>query len=157
MTKDFLNNYFSKFPFAELRSQDGASCFKISTYSYAYPDADNEYDADWHQNYLLLTIPAFRAEINEIIINGCFLSNCLEQLREFSTLGKSKIEIEPLEPYFGLFFSFNARKNVIINGYIQYPIGNGATLEFEFETDLTYVDKFIHGIESILKQFPAKR
>jgi hypothetical protein len=155
MTKDFLNNYFSKFPFAELRSQDGASCFKISTYSYAYPDADNEYDADWHRNYLLLTIPAFRAEIDEVILEGRLLSYYLDQLREFSALRKDKVEFEPTEPYFGLSLSLNSRKKVLVNGYVQYPVGIGAKLEFEFETDLTYVDKFITGVESILKQYPA--
>lgn len=50
----------------------------------------------------------------------------------------------------------NGRKNVSVDGFIQYPAGCGTELKFEFETDLTYIDAFIQGLESILIQYPIK-
>ena len=47
-------------------------------------------------------------------------------------------------------------KKVAVKGRVQYPVGYGAKLDFEFETDLTYVDQFIHGIETILGMFSPR-
>lgn len=84
------NDYFSQFPFAELRSQDGMTSFKICSYKYAYPQADDPQDADWHRNYLILTIPAFKAEIDEVIFEGWLIKYYLQELRSFSVLRKKK-------------------------------------------------------------------
>ena len=149
--------YFSRFPFAELRSDDGTSSFKICTYSYAYPYADNEYDADWHRNLLLCTLPSFKAEIDEVILDGHIVNYHLDHLREFSALKRPIVEIEPTEPYFNFDLSLNSRKKVIVNGSVQYPAGWGAELRFKFETDLSHVDQFVCGLESILRVFPSKR
>jgi hypothetical protein len=157
MKSDHLIEYFSTFPSAEIRSADGGSSLKICTYSYAYPVADNEWDADWHRNYLQFVAPSFRAEIDEVILNGHELNAYLHELREFSALKRLTIDFEPMEPYFELSFALDSRKKVIVHGNVQYPAGYGTKLEFEFETDLTYVDRFANGIESILKDFPPRR
>lgn len=149
--------YFSKFPFAELRSDDGRSSLKICTYNYAYPNAEDEYDADWHRNYLLCSLPSFRAEIDEIILDGHILNYYVEKLREFVALKLSSVEFSPTEPYFELDLILDSRKKVLVKGVVQYPAGWGAELSFEFETDLTHVDYFVNGLESILREFPAKR
>jgi hypothetical protein len=47
-------------------------------------------------------------------------------------------------------------KKIAVKGWLQYPVGYGAKLNFEFETDLTHVDQFIHGIEDILVRFPPR-
>lgn len=150
-------DYFSQFPYAQLRSQDGMTSFKICTYNYAYPQADTTDDADWHRNYLIITIPAFKAEIDEVILEGNLIKYYIEELRAFSDLQKKEVIFEPTEPYFGLTLSFlsKRRKNVGVEGYVQYPVGTGAVLQFEFETDLTYVDEFIKGLETIVTKFPA--
>jgi hypothetical protein len=54
------------------------------------------------------------------------------------------------------FFTDNSMKKVLVKGYFQYPVGIGAKLNFEFETDLTYIDKFIEGIQDVLKEFPSR-
>ncbi len=149
-------DYFSRFPFAEIRSQDRKSRLKLCSYGYGYPEEKTGSDADWHRNYLTLTLPGFRAEIDEVILDGRGLAVLLGELREFSRLQRDKIEFEALEPYFGLSFQFNPIKNVIVSGYVQYPVGYGPKLSFEFETDLTYVDKFTEGIQEILKEFPPR-
>ncbi|MBZ6487709.1 WapI family immunity protein [Priestia aryabhattai] len=149
-------NYFSNYPFAELSAQDGLSCLKICTYAYAYPEADNIHDADWHKNYLTFNIPAFKAEIDEVILEGRTIKYYLNELKKFSALKQKKVLFEPTEPYFGFTLTMNGRKNVSVDGFIQYPAGWGTELKFEFETDLTYIDAFIQGLESILIQYPVK-
>lgn len=151
-------NYFSKYPYAELNSQDGLFCFKICTYNYAYPNADNEHDADWHRNYLYLTIPAFRVEINEVMLEGRVLEYYLHEFEKFLALKKKEVIFEPTESYFGLTFSLKKfRKKVNVNGYVQYPVGHGSELQFEFETDLTYIEKFVNGLKEIIRHFPVKK
>jgi hypothetical protein len=149
-------DYFSRFPFAELRSQDGRSHLKLCSYGYGYPEEKTGNDADWHRNYLILTLPGFRAEIDEVILDGRGLAVLLGELREFSRVQGGTIEFETLEPYLGLSFQFEPTKNVIVSGYVQYPVGHGPKLSFEFGTDLTYVDKFTEGIQEILKEFPPR-
>ncbi|WP_443701444.1 WapI family immunity protein [Priestia aryabhattai] len=67
-----------------------------------------------------------------------------------------KVIFEPTELYFGFTLTINRRKNVSVDGFIQYPTGWGTELKFEFKTDLTYIDSFIQGLESILTQYPIK-
>ena len=151
-----LDRYFSEFPFAEIRSDDGASSLKICTYSYAYPSADNPHDANWYRNILVCVLPAFKAEIEEVILDGLILSHFLGELHDFITLKKSSVKFEPTEPYFDLELSFNSRKNVIVKGSVQYPAGWGAELRFELDTNLTYVERFYKELESTLKEFPVR-
>ncbi|MBY6036686.1 hypothetical protein KUV80_08480 [Fictibacillus nanhaiensis] len=148
-------DYYLDFPFAELKSQDGSFSLKIYSYDYAYPHAIHKFDRDWHKNHLILSMPAFKAEIDEVMFEGTLLEYFIEELVAFSALKKKEVNIKPTEPYFGLTFSVDKRKKVNVNGYVQYPVGWGAELQFEIETDLTYVDEFIRGLKSILKNFPS--
>ncbi|WP_066172566.1 WapI family immunity protein [Bacillus marinisedimentorum] len=132
--------------------------FKICTYDFAYPDADNSDDADWHRNYLTFTAPGFKAEVDEVILEGTIIQYYLGELRSFSSLEKDEVIFEPTEPYFELTIRFlSKKKDVGIEGYVQSPVGTGPKLEFDFETDLTFVDEFIEGLELILAGFPAVR
>lgn len=149
-------DYFLEFPYAELRSQDGMSLFKICSYNYAYPDADNIYDLDWHRNYMILHVPGFNAELNEVMLEGRAINFYIQKLQSFSELKKKRVIFEASEPYFELTFSLDSRKKVEIQGTVQIPVGTGNKLLFEFETDLTYVDSFINGLEDIILEFPAK-
>jgi hypothetical protein len=89
-------------------------------------------------------------------LSGRGLAVLLGELREFSRLQRGNIEFEALELYFGLSFQFTPVKNVIVSGYVQYPVGHGPKLSFEFETDLAYVEKSTEGIQEILKEYPPR-
>lgn len=147
----------NEYPFARLSSHDGEYVFCLYTYGYAYPDADNDYDADWQKNLITVNIPAFKVEIEETILEGSILKHYIDELQKFSKLIKDKVDFVPTESYFSISFSFNSRKNVQIKVEIEYPLGWGARLEFDFETDLTYIDKFIDGLQEIYAKFPSKR
>lgn len=149
--------YFSIYPYAVLQSQDGLFCFKICTYDYAYPDANYTYDADWHRNYLYATMPAFKAEINDIMLEGQLVSHYINNLEKFLNLQTKEVLFAPTEPFFELTFSLNERKKVDVHGYIQYPVGTGSELQFEFETDITYIEIFHRGLQAIINKFPVKK
>lgn len=138
------------FPYAELMSQDGLHCFRIGSYGYAYPEADNEFDADWHRNHLSFTLPGFKVVFDEIILSGGVVEDYLTELEQFRALAINEVVFAPMEPVFELTFSFNRLKKVVVGGYVEYPIGGGAQLQFEFETDLTYVDQFAAGLKEML-------
>ncbi|WP_422386969.1 WapI family immunity protein [Cytobacillus oceanisediminis] len=90
------------------------------------------------------------------MFEGRLINFFLQELRSFSALHKKEVIIEPTEPYFKLTFSLDSMKNVGIGGFVQYPVGWGSELQFEFKTDLTYVDQFIKGLKKILTRFPQK-
>ncbi|MDY7224636.1 hypothetical protein P4475_11420 [Halalkalibacterium halodurans] len=144
------------FPFAELMSQDGLHCFRIGSYGYAYPEADNEYDADWHRNPLSFTLPGFKVAFDEIILSGGVVEDFVAELKQFRALAINEAVFDPIEPFFQLTFSFNQLKKVVVSGYVEYPVGEGAQLQFEFETDLTYVDQFAAGLKEMLQRFPVR-
>ncbi|WP_368505146.1 hypothetical protein AB3N04_05740 [Alkalihalophilus sp. As8PL] len=151
------NHYFSHFPFAELRSQDGRACFKICSFKYAYPHAKDAVDADWHRNYLNLSLPGFKSEVDEIILNGIILDYFIKELQAFEALHRDKVNLDPIEPYFWLGFSYICKKSktIKVKGYVQYPAGIGSVLNFDFQTDLPSIIKFRKGLEGILSKFPA--
>ena len=151
-----MRDYLLKYPYAEIRSQDGLSHFKIYTYGYAFPLHEAGYDSDWQKNYLYLTIPAFKAEVDDVMLQGKLMKSYLAALEKFSKLEIEEAIFEPLEQNFRLIFLLNTFKKVIVKGYIQYPVGWGAELIFEFETDLTYVDTFLGGIKNILYHYPPR-
>ena len=148
--------YFANFPCAELCSQDGTSRLRLCSYGYEFPDTTRGSDADWHRNYIALSLPGFRVEINEACLEGRLLTFVVNDLRAFSALRQTRVDFKPTEPYFGLSFSLAPMKKVMVEGYVQYPVGIGAKLNFAFETDLTYLDKFIEGLQAILAHFPVK-
>lgn len=152
------SDYFKVHPYAELCSQDGKSKIKFCTYGYAFPEATNQYDADWHKNFLYITLPSFRVEIDEIILEGRLLQYYLQKLKEFSKLEIDKVVLDPTEPLFELTLVLKSKGNVEVSGYARYPLGEyESTLGFSFLTDLTYVDRFILGIKSILNSFPPRK
>ncbi|WP_100371835.1 WapI family immunity protein [Bacillus sp. FJAT-45037] len=155
MKKDEIK-LFRDYPYAELNSQDDLYCFKICTYNYAYPKADNRSDADWHRNYLYFTLPGFRVEVNEIILEGQFVQFIIKELEQFSLQKKENVVIEPTEPFFGFTLSLRGPNKVNVEGYIQYPVGQGTELIFEFETDLKNVNKFLTGLKAIEREYPSR-
>ena len=89
--------YFTNFPFAELRSQDGLSRLCFCSHGYEFPSIQKGDDADWHKNYFMLTLPAFRSEINTVIYQGRDINLLIKELREFSNLRKENVSFEPIE------------------------------------------------------------
>ncbi|WP_017378793.1 hypothetical protein [Paenisporosarcina sp. TG-14] len=81
---DCLKDY----PYAKLTSQDRLFHFKICFYYYTYPEPEDEHDADWHITYLYLTIPAFKAEINDVMLEGKLIEYFIREFEKFLDLKK---------------------------------------------------------------------
>jgi len=108
-------------------------------------------------SYLLLTLPSFRHEINEAIYVGNHIVWCIKELHKFLDCEIKKVSFEPYEPYFGINLSLKARKRVIVKGFAGNPdIRNGPKLKYEFESDISIIDKFTKGLESIIAKYPTR-
>ena len=150
--------YFSRFPFAELSSQDGYSRIKFCSYAYEFPEQKSGWDADWQRSYFYLRIPGFISEIDEPMFEGTILQIFLKELQNLSELKLKEVEFRPTEPYINLKFTLNTKKKVNIKGTVTNINSECyATLEFEFETDLTFIDIFIKGLKAILEKFPPRK
>lgn len=150
-------DYFSQFPTAQLQSNDELTTLKICTYNYAYPNATNTDDADWHRNYVELRLPEFTIKINEVILEGNTITYYINALRSLINLQKHIVHFEPTEPYFGLTFEHAPEENgkVKVKGFVQTSVEEGPNVNFEFNTSVPLVTKFVQGLESILKSYPA--
>ncbi|MCD7034380.1 hypothetical protein LRR81_09040 [Metabacillus sp. GX 13764] len=148
-----MNTNFANYPTAELSSPDGTHCLKLATYSFAYPDAKDSYDRDWHRNLFSLSLPAFTASIDDIMIEGTEMMAFLKGLQSFLAKKQKEVFFAPTEPYLELNFE-RKRKIILVTGAVQYPAGCGARLEFEFETSMDKGEWFAAGLEKILQQFP---
>ncbi len=148
---------FDDGPHAEIRSDDGESQLAIVSYGYAYPGDLGGWDADWHVNRLTCRVPGFRSEIRETMVLGSELEQHWREMQEFDALARATVAFEPLEPYYQLGFRLTSQKKVLVQGWIQYPAGWGSQLEFEFETNLTYVAEYIRGLNHILRTYPVRR
>ncbi|MED4188809.1 hypothetical protein P4619_19845 [Halalkalibacterium halodurans] len=89
-------------------------------------------------------------------MSGGVVEDYLTELEQFRALAINEVVFDPIEPFFQLTFSFNQLKKVVVSGYVEYPVGEGAQLQFEFETDLTYVDQFAAGLKEMLQRFPVR-
>ncbi len=146
-----------KFPYAEMASKDGLSVFKLYTYGYEYPNEEKGDDADWQQNSILLIIPGFKAEFEKVIFQGTLLEHYANELKKFLLFEKNEVNVEPTESYCGFKFAYDSLKQIHVKGYIQYPLGWGATLTFEFVTDAELIEFFVKGIIDILSHYPPRR
>lgn len=154
--KETFEKYICDSPYAELNSRDEMCSLKIYTYNYEFPEITKGCDADWQQNYFRLMIPSFTVEINEVILESSLLKHFLTELQEFSVQKRREVNLSPTEPYFRLSFSFSSSKQVDVKGWVQYPVGYGARLEFMFETDLLKLNRFKEGIQEILLKYPPR-
>ena len=79
-------------------------------------------------------------------------------MQNLSALKINEVEFKPTEPYIELKFTLNSQKKVDIKRTIWNVNSNcDATLKYEFETDLTYIDIFINGLKEILVKFPPRK
>jgi hypothetical protein len=146
---------FSEFPTAELLFEGGLSRFKFCSYAYQYPEILKGEDADWQKNQVAFYSSGFQSEFDETCFQGRELKEMATELLEFYNLNRETVELLPIEPHFGLSFSFNPLRKVMVKGWIQY-LDNSITLKFDLETSLSDLKNFIDGIQSILNRFPPR-
>lgn len=151
---------FKNYPFAELRATDDSARIRIYTYRYEFPEADNKDDADWHMNYISLSINGVSAEVDEPIIEGRLLEFLLKEIICFRELKIPEVDFSFTEPEFGFTLSNEtlSDNNITVSGeMISVKLDRSiANVQFEFRTDLKMIDNFISGIKVILKEFPSR-
>jgi hypothetical protein len=92
------------------------------------------------------------------MFEGNLLKELLDELIVFSALKTKEVEFIPIEPYLKFTLSLNSRKKVEVKGTVTNANSEcWATLEYQFETDLTYIDVFINGLKNILEKYPPRK
>jgi hypothetical protein len=91
------------------------------------------------------------------MFEGSYMCRCIDELTRFSKYEIDRVFVEPLESYFSLEFTFDSVKKVNVSAIIEYPLDRGARLEFNFLTDITYIDQFITGLRLIIDEYPPRQ
>lgn len=128
---------------------------RIDILSRPYENADNIWDLNWLVTDLEIKIPGFTAKYSLYTTTNDFvrfyeeldkLYQSLEGIAEFVTIESGIYLKATIERKTGkLIWSVEA----------QYPQGDGAILEFEFQSDQSYVYETIRGLKYIIKQYPV--
>ena len=148
---------FDRFPTAELTSVDGLSSLRFCAIDYAFPETtERGDDADWQKNEVAINIPGIGVRIEETVFQGHWLEIFLGEFKKLLSHEREEMHFGPTEPYFGLIFSYDQQKEIVVDASVDYPHSNGARLEFTFRTDAVRIKRFTKGIEAILERFPSR-
>ncbi len=154
-----VQSLYGKYPFAELKSVDAKGRLRIYTYAYEYPNANDGGDSDWYMNYIDLTCHGFSATLDEPVLEGRVLEGWYKDLEDFIGLKRRYVELYATEP--NLSFSIESdlkNKNIHVKGDVinSKPNTYRSYLQFEFFTNLDYINRFKSGINTILEAFPPR-
>lgn len=142
------------FPFAELKS-DNEHEIKLTSYGYQHNNEESGWDADWQVVGVTIRVPGFSGKMNTSFA-GNEIQVLMSDLNQFNQVKLRQVSFEPMEPWLVLEFTFGRRHQVCVKGVTEYPLGYGSKLMFEFETDLSFIDRFIHGLKRILEKYPSR-
>ncbi|TCI20580.1 hypothetical protein [Exiguobacterium sp. SL-9] len=146
-------------PIAKLMSRDETMDVTIESYAYAYPDADNMHDASWHRNWVGLHTPDHRITFDDIMLDSLIVARYISVFESFVAGVVSEVVFAPTEPFVSLVL---VRRDldgdeVIVNGYLEHPLGNEAeALDIKFETSVANVKRFLEGLRDIAIEFPVR-
>lgn len=143
----------------KLASRDGLIDLSIESYAYAYPEADNIYDAAWHQNWVGLHTPDHRITFDDIMLDSLLVAHYIPLFESFVAGDVQEVMFAPTEPFISLTLMRRDTDGdeVDVRGHLEHPLGGETEeLDFAFETSVLEVKKFLKGLQEIASEFPVR-
>lgn len=144
----------------KLASRDGLIDLSIESYAYAYPDADNIYDAAWHRNWVGFHTPDQRITFDDIMLDSLLVAHYIPLFESFVAGDVQEIVFAPTEPFISLTVTRRDADGdeVDVRGHLEHPSGGEtAELDFAFETSVLKVEQFLQGLREMLSEFPVRK
>ena len=127
---------------------------EIEVISRPYADADNVWDINWLMCSIKIRIPCFTT-------NFCTYITCDELKTFYDELRILQEKLQGTACLSTLESGINVEASVDKLGHIgwkidtQYPEGCGASLNFEFETDQSYLYQTLRELKDIINEYPV--
>lgn len=144
----------------KLASRDGLIDLSIESYAYAYPDADNIYDAAWHQNWVGLHTPDHRITFDDIMLDSLLVAHYIPLFESFVAGDVQEIVFAPTEPFISLTLTRRDADGdeVNVRGSLEHPLEDESEeIAFKFETSISNVEQFLQGLREISSEFPVRK
>lgn len=133
----------------------GGELLKVTVTGYTHPDTVDYWDGNWLSCHLNLWLNGFRADFPfDLRIDE--MERFLKQLEQLHTSLKGNAALDSMEGILKLNVSGGKTGRLAWEGKLVYPSGTGAVLEFEYESDQTYLSRLIQELKAILKRYPVR-
>lgn len=127
---------------------------EITILSRSHPTSVDFWDGNWVDSNVKIEIPGYSVNFPAHLRTD-ELSDFLKELKLMAKTLKGKAELNNLDHYIKFECEINSLGHINWKGATCYPSGFGATLNFEFHSDQSYLQKVIKELEAILQVFPV--
>jgi hypothetical protein len=127
----------------------------INVVSYSYPDSSDYWDGNWISCLVKAQIPGFVVSFPTYLRTSEIVSfySDLVQLYDFT---KDIASLVGMESNIDLQVQMDKLGKLTWKANLTYPTGHGSTLEFEFESEQSYLINLMDELKSIVEEFPIK-
>lgn len=126
---------------------------EIEVISRRYPDTTNYWDINWIDSKINVDIPGYVVEFHASLRTD-ELSDFLNELQLLNKNLKGNATLNNLDKYIHFECEMDRLGKMKWSGETCYPAGFGAVLNFEFNSDQSYLERLIKELEAVLSVFP---
>lgn len=119
-----------------------------------YPNSTDYWDANWVNATIKIEIPGYKVSFNADLRTD-ELRKFLNDLKSIRQSLRGKASLTNLDGYLEFEGEIDKFGKIKWNAETCYPAGYGAVLEFEFESDQTYLNTLIKELDDIITHFPV--
>ena len=133
----------------------GGELLKITVMGYSCPDAVDFWDGNWLDCRLNLGLNGFYADF-AFGLRADELERFLRELEQLHSNLKGTASLENMSCVIHLNVTIRKTGQLIWEGRLVYPAGHGTTLEFEVESDQSFLPDLINELKSIANRYPIR-
>ncbi|WP_165996194.1 hypothetical protein [Bacillus sp. Cs-700] len=119
-----------------------------------HPDATDYWDGNWIFSIINIEIPGYSVEFPASLRTDEIFS-FMEELKNLDETLKGKASFKNMEDFIVLEAEVDLTGKVMWTGETCYPLGTGAVLKFDFESDQSYLKYIIKELKAILEEIPV--
>ena len=121
-----------------------------------FPDLHDYHDGNWLISDITIMVPGFKGSF-DFCLDAPALAGFLQELNQMKATVSGSASFTPIEPSISLVGEMTNMRQIRWKGIAQYPLGYGSELDFEFESDQSYLPEVISELENVLSLFPVRR
>lgn len=127
---------------------------QITVVKRSYPEALDFWDANWLDTMITIKIPGYSAHFDAQLRTDEF-REFYKQLKKMDKKLKGKTELTSMEGVIDVQGRINLLGRIVWEVETQYPVGTGAVLTFEFDSDQSVVPPLLKELEDVLANYPV--
>jgi len=128
---------------------------ELKVIGYAHPDSLDYWDGNWITVLGTLQMGVFHADVSGDIRVEEFVEFHKELLTLYDTL-QGEVTFKTLERWLEITIEVNKTGQISMSGFVKNGVFGVNRLNFEMDTDQTFLTEPINRLEQILEMYPIK-